>query len=145
MYASHYGLALAGYTPVGTPLTKVYADDQVAPSAPTTAADHSGRTRTTAGVDWDGFLTVNAWNNAPSLVSVGQELADSFDSSVIQLLIDDDGTAGPANNSEHTLHYLRSYNGSTTLAPKLHIEYTAGGGGTAVPVFERHYRMLRQG
>jgi hypothetical protein len=120
-------MRVRGYdtTPIsGTPLTKVLADDQAAPSAPTTAGDHAGRTRTTAGVDWDmSGWGADSWNNSPSIVSVIQELADSYNPTVIQILHDDDGSSSSGTNVVR----LYTYDTGASNAPELHIEYTAGG------------------
>lgn len=118
-------------------LTKLWADDQTTPAAVASQADGNGRTRTTAGVDWDAPFTLNAWNVSPSIVSIIQELADSYDPTTIQILHDDDGSA---TDDTHRVA-PRTYEADTTLAAKLHIESTPAGG--AVPVFDHHYRMQR--
>lgn len=109
----------------GNPLTKIYADDQNDPAAPTTAVDYYSRTPTTAGVDMDGDPGANGEHNTPSIVAVIQELVNSYDYSneAIQILHKDDGSAG-ANNymSYRAWDYAGNANG-----PKLHIEYSAGG------------------
>lgn len=107
----------------GSPLTKIFADDSAAPTAPTTEAGHNNKTRTTAGVDWDGVLTNDVWNDSPSLNAVMQELADSHDPSAIQVLHDDDGS--PQDDFDYMQY--DSYNQGSTVAPKLDIDYTAGG------------------
>ncbi len=109
----------------GNPLTKVSADDQATPAAPSSGADQDGRTRTTNKVDWDGGL-VPGWNNSPSLNAVIQELVNSYDYSggaPIQILHDNDGSASGDNWLEG-----RAYEWSTASAPILHIEYTAAAG-----------------
>lgn len=112
---------------LGSPLTKIYADDQTAPTAPTTQADHAGRTKTTAGVDHDGNPTDNQFNNSPSIITVIQELADSYDPTVIQILHEDDGS--DIGTDVDSYINSRSYDNDTTQAPKLHIEYTEAAGG----------------
>ncbi|KKK69935.1 hypothetical protein LCGC14_2929060, partial [marine sediment metagenome] len=107
-------------------LTKLLADDQAAPSAPTDQTDHSGRTRTAAGVDWDGDPGADGFHDTPSLNTVIQELADSYDPSVIQILHDDDGSIETGFNRWET------FDDVTSEAPKLHIEYTAAAGGVTV-------------
>ena len=105
-------------------LTKVFGDDQSEPTAVSSEANGNSRTRTTAGVDWDPTVfTLGTWYDSPSIVSVIQELVNSytFSSSALQILHDDDGTPG-------TLNYIKSYTYEQAAAdaPKLHIEYTAG-------------------
>jgi hypothetical protein len=103
-----------GYT-----YTKVKADDQANPAAPENANEVWAITPTTAGVDWDGALGPG-WNQSPSIVSVIQELADSYSAiSAVQIVHDNDG--GTASWETH------SYNTISSYAPKLYIEYTTGG------------------
>ena len=120
-YSRVYG---NGYT--GTPNSNIYADDQVSPGQIASRADYAGRATTTAFVAWDGGLADGSWFNSPSIVSVIQELADSYDPTVIQILQKDD--AGSGNNQQ----WVRSWDYDTSLAAKLHIEYTAGAGGVTV-------------
>lgn len=102
-------------------LTKVYAEDAEAPSAPTSNSDHLGRTRTTAGVDWDGTLA-SGLNTSPDVKSVIQELADGYDPSAILILHDDDGS------SDINLFHSVAADYGTGWGAKLDITYTAGGG-----------------
>ena len=113
-------IELYGRFSSGSPLTKIYADDQIAPAAPSSCANANGRTRTTAGIDWDGLLTSFAFNQSPSINSVVQELADDYDPTVVQILHDDDGSAS-TDNYQHA----HTYEMSSAEAPKLHIEFTA--------------------
>jgi len=112
-------------------LTIICADDQAAPAAPSDQADHAGRTRTTAGVDWDGSPGSAGFNDSPSINTVIQELADDYDPSVIQILHDDDGSANGAQ------HCFEAYETDTAHAAKLHIEYTAAGPPTGQPTMIR--------
>jgi len=97
------------------------ADDQESPTAPTTYAQYTGITRTTAGVAWTGVASNGEQQFTPELKTVIQELADSYDPTAIQIVSDDNGqsTASTATNA------IRSYDFPET--PHLHIEYTAGG------------------
>jgi len=119
---------------------RIYADDSAAPTAPTDAASHSGKTRTTAYTDVTGPATpfwAEGVSYTFSVTSVIQELADSYDPSAIQILFDNDASANYGN--------VRwwAYDGDSASAAKLDIDYTAGGGGTAVPVFAHHYRRMK--
>lgn len=110
----------------GSPLTKISADDQETPAAPTDATEFDAITLTTAGVDWDpSSLTDDAFNAAPDISAVVQELADSYDPSVIQIRHDDDGSATDSINRIRP----RQYDFDTAKASKLDIDFTAGAGG----------------
>ena len=115
--------------------TKVFADDQSAPGAITSSADGNGRTRTTAGVDWD-ISTFNSGTsyNSPSINTVIQELVDSYSYSggVVQIIHDDDGSTF----ENYIAQYF--YDNAAGDAPALHIEYTAGGGGAVGPLIGGH-------
>jgi hypothetical protein len=99
--------------------TIIYAEDAAAPAQITTSADYAARSITTAHLD----VSENAgtgWKTY-TITSVGQELADSYDPSVIQVLWKLGSYAG-------NLRGMRTYEyGDHSLAAKLHIEYTAGG------------------
>jgi len=112
---------------IATPETKIFAEDAAAPAAPTSQANHAGKARTTAGVDWDGQLAAD-WNDSPEIKTVIQELATSYDPSVIQILHDDDKGSGEA--------YLTSYSYEkvSAVAAELHIEYSTGADATITAV-----------
>lgn len=109
---------------------KVRAADAAAPAAPTSAAEFTGATLTTAGVDWDTELsgTSTAANQSPSINTVIQELADSYDPSTIVVYVKNDGTTG-ANYTE-----MADYNWNPTYVDLLYIEYTAGSSDLAISV-----------
>jgi len=72
-------LSLYAATAWGVGDVDIYADDVANPPTFTTGANNiSNRTKTTAKVDWAGAL-VEGWNALPSLVSIVQELVDSYD------------------------------------------------------------------
>ena len=98
----------------------IYANDAAAPVAPTNHAEFAALVKTTANVTWD-FTPAANWNQSPSINTIIQELADSYDPSAIQIIHLDDGAPG----------YLKldHYESDSALAPKLHIEYTAAAGG----------------
>ena len=103
---------------------QVFADDQSDPAAPTTYADHRGRSRTTAGSEaWEVPAGTNEWRNSPSIVDVIQELVDSYDYSAgdhaIQILVDQHATC-----TDYCGFGCRSYDWVDTVhAPKLYIEW----------------------
>lgn len=107
----------------GTATTNIYAEDAAAPAAPTGSSDYNGKTTTTAFVAWDAAITDNTFNSAPDISSVIQELADSYDPSVIQILHKNDGSS-VSNWQRHQQHDTNN-----SQAAKLDIDYTAGGGG----------------
>jgi len=117
-------LSLFEQSSAGTPLTKIYADDQNDPTAPTTAAIYNARTPTTAGVDMDGDPGGFAWYDSSSIISVIQELVDSYDYSneAIQILHKDDGS-GSGSNVRGSRSYDNTTSPANTWGPKLHIEY----------------------
>lgn len=114
-----------GFYSEGTSLlSNVYCEDAEAPGQISDTADYESRVRTTAFTvfdvdprDYDG----TAWY-AIIITSVIQELADSHNPSVIQILWDDDGSASTNDLFIRTYEYSDNSYGMT-----LYIEYTAGG------------------
>jgi len=114
---------------LGTPLTKIWVSVEEAPAAPTTAAEHQAKTRSTAGVVWVATDMVAAddgvWVNSPSIEAPLQELIDapnSFNPSAILILHDNDGST---NNNYIACHSQNV--APNTLGPKIHIEWTEAG------------------
>lgn len=112
---------------------RVKADDQADPAAPSNQADHAGRARTTnSSVQWHPTHTAWAWVNSPSIVTVIQELVDSYDYSTgkaIQILLDDDGSSNGAHHDAKTIEEALNHEAY------LRIEYdppaVVGGGGSS--------------
>jgi hypothetical protein len=104
--------------------TNIFIDKQSSPAVPSSYSDYYSRTLTSA-VAWDGVVTPSGWKDSPSLVSIVQELVDAYTCNDLQIIWKDDGTA----TNEYRRFY--SHNLADYLAPKLHIEYTSGGGATA--------------
>lgn len=111
-------LTAAGYNGKAY-LLKIYAEDAEAPVAVANAADGNAKTKTTAAVDWD--FTSSDWNTSPSIASIIQELATSYNPSAIQIIIWDDG------GLVHS--FMRTYEDNPASGMKLHIEYTTGPAG----------------
>jgi hypothetical protein len=102
--------------------TKLRADDQNNSGQITSQADYFGRSLTTAGTDADGDPGVPGWYQIDA-TDIIQELVTSYDydNEAIQFLHRDDGST----NANYRASY--AYENSGTYAPRLHIEYTAGG------------------
>lgn len=117
---------------LGTILTKIYADDQNNPTAVADYNDYFARTLTTAGVDMDGDPGADAWYDSPSIVTVIQELVNSYDyiNEAIQIMHKDDGGDTGGNNVRQSRSYDNATAPANTWGPKLHIEYgpAASGG-----------------
>ncbi|KKL09606.1 hypothetical protein LCGC14_2564180, partial [marine sediment metagenome] len=112
---------------------KLDADDADSPSAPANDTDYHNIVRTAAVVTWDPIptFTLDTPINSPSIVSVIQELVDrggwASGNAMVILCHDDD-----LLSSADALRGGDSYDSDSTLAPKLHIEYTAAAGGVTV-------------
>lgn len=83
--------------------------------------DYDARVRTSETVDWTPVAWVdNTWYNSPSLVAIIQEIVDRpgwvVNNALVLFWRDAPGDVSPG------LLYARSYDGSVTYAPKLHIE-----------------------
>jgi hypothetical protein len=120
--ASHVGTATKA---------NVYAEDAASPTSYTSFSEHRDATRTTAFVAWDDE-TGTEDQQSPSIVSVIQELADSYDPSAIMILLDNDGSA---DGNRWT---IRAYEGLAAWGADLHIEYTAAG---FIGPFPTHLRL----
>lgn len=111
-------------------LQRIFGEDAAAPTAPTTALDWRSRTRTTAFVDWDEDSVQDVATTAPDLATIIQELADSYDPTVIQLFIHDDGSGVDDYNQ------WKSYDDSSVDAAQLDIDYIR------LPVRRRRVDMI---
>ncbi len=110
-------------------------EDSSTPGTFTTGVnDISGRTGTTATVAWDdanyGIASNNTWltsiKTPPEIKTIIQELVDSYDySSGLAMVARFEGQDDVGDRDLRP----NSYDGSTSWGAKLHIEYTAAGGG----------------
>jgi hypothetical protein len=113
---------------------RFYGVDTDNPAAPTTFAQASGATLTTAYVNWsisDWSWTDNADYTSPTLAAIIQELVDSYSfASGSALMIQ------VRNNSSPDGYYrgVAAYEHTSAYAARLQITYTAGGGGAGAPV-----------
>lgn len=104
-------------------LTNVYCVDAESPAAPANYTQCDALSLT-AGIAWDNIASGGGVKTSPELKTIGQELADDYDPTVIIIVHKDDGTSGSAAIRPYSYDYT---DGSS--APDLYIEYTAGGGG----------------
>lgn len=93
----------------------------------TDTADVTSRTRTTASVSWEATDLGTSEVNSPSIVVPVQELADrgSFGDGAAVFFID-------GKESPSAFTFIDSYDGGSSSAAKLHIEYTTAGSSIAV-------------
>lgn len=111
----------------------IYGEDTATPGVYVTGTGTftiSARTRTTASVDWSNAnLGAPGDFNSPSLVSIIQELVDSYDYSgggyMALMTTSKNGTA--TRDAQTQL-----YDGSTTLCWRLHIEFTPASSGSTI-------------
>jgi len=112
------------YNYSGTPpKCKLYFEDAANPSAVSSASDGDSRVKTTANIDVTG-PTSGEWWDTDSIVSIIQELVDSYDygaGSAMQMIILGD----PSNNFSQQSAY-EDGKSDGLWAPKLHIEYSFG-------------------
>jgi hypothetical protein len=107
----------------GVPTVDIYGEDNATPATFSTQADYDNRTKTTATVRWSGMLGANnTWYTAGELKTIGQELVDSYNGvSNLAFIINGYNTGTAAKR------WYKTYNQGSSYAPRLHIEYTAGG------------------
>jgi hypothetical protein len=112
------------YAHSGTPpKCTLYFEDAANPSAVSSASDGNDRVKTTANIDVTG-PTSGEWWDTDSIVSIIQELVDSYDygaGSAMQMII----LGYPSYNSSQQSAY-EAGDPDGLWAPKLHIEYTFG-------------------
>jgi len=109
------------------PSLTIYCEDVDDSNSFNTTKDVNNRTKTSASTGWSDTDIGITWQDTPSLVDEVQEVIDRGGwSSGNDLTFLFFGSSSIGN-----LHFY-SYDGSTSLCPKLHIEYTAGGSNVSV-------------
>ena len=105
------------------PECTLHFEDAANPSAISSASDGDNRVKTTANISVTG-PTSGEWWNTGSIVSIIQELVDSYDYSsgaAMQMIIN--GVASYNSSQQSTYEYGEP---EGLWAPKLHIEYASG-------------------
>jgi hypothetical protein len=105
------------------PECTLYFEDAANPSAVSSASDGDDRVKTTANISVTG-PTSGEWWNTGSIVSIIQELVDSYDYSsgaAMQMIIEGVASYGVSQQSAY-----EDGNPVGRWAPKLHIEYASG-------------------
>ena len=125
--------ANAGYSGA-TCIAVIDAEDVDTGTAPTSDADYDDEVKTTATAPWNPIpaAVLDTAYNTPSIIAVGQEITDRAgwaSGGALQFFLHDDAQA----SSSGAYRTWYSYDQSTTKAPKLHIESSAGGGAVFVP------------
>ncbi len=114
-------LSVSSVFAVATPELQIFVVAQDNPAAPTTRAEFDADPLTT-GLAWDDVWTDDEFNDSPSLNADFQELVDAFTISsdaVMVYVLNDHGT--PVGNDRQ---FSTSYDQDTSLAAKLHIEFS---------------------
>jgi len=114
--------ANSAYTAVKT---KVAANDADSPAAPTTWAQVTGLTLTTAQIDWDfAAVTAGVAYTSPDIGTVIKEIVDragwASGNNLILTIFDDSSTSD-------NRHQIASYDHLTYAAPQLTVTYVYGG------------------
>lgn len=115
-YLSFYRYVISSGTP---PACTLYFEKAANPSAITSASDGNSRTKTTASISVTA-PTSGTWWNTNDISSIIQELVNSYNyasGAAMQMIV-----LGGGSGSNYGTGY--SYNGNSSYAPKLHIEYT---------------------
>lgn len=114
--------------------SKIHGEDVDDAAQFSNLADYQGRPRTTAEVNWDSIpaWTLDTEYNSPEIKTIIQEIIDRAGwSSGNALVIFWDDHDDRSTHNDDTNREGYSYDGSSTKAPKLHIEYTEPAAGGA--------------
>lgn len=101
-------------------------------------ADVTSRARSAASAAWVQDALGVADVNTPPIASVIQEIVNragwASGNALCVLFVGRSDLAKPFR--------IRAYDGSTTACARLHVEYSTGGGGLAMPVAAHHFRQM---
>jgi len=97
------------------------------PPFQTVASNLSGRSKVSGDVDWEEWALGTGWVNTPSLVPQLQTLANNYDITALVLLTERLGST----NTDAELR-VTSYDGNSTRAAKLYVDYTSPASAPAV-------------
>jgi len=119
-----YATITARYSDDGGGSCRIKGEKTAAPITFSTYGDYDARTRTTVYVDWTlPAFVANSEHNSPSLVSVIQEINDASAITHLVIFFSDPVISGTANGRGW------AYNGSSTKAPQIYIEYSEAAAG----------------
>lgn len=107
--------------------TRFHGEDVDDAAAFSTRANYLGRARTSAVVDWDGIAAwiLNTDYEGPEIKTILQEIVNRVGwASGNDMVIFWDDHDDRSDHNDGAVRWARSYNGSPTYAPKIHIEYT---------------------
>ncbi len=103
-------------------LTNIYMENHDDAAAPVDGADYNAKAKTTAFVVWDGEdFVVDTPTDSPDISTVVKEVIDRpgwSSGNALQILWDEDGS------TTDFYYRLHSYEGDSSKAIKLHIEYS---------------------
>ncbi|KKK80559.1 hypothetical protein LCGC14_2822270, partial [marine sediment metagenome] len=124
----------AGVTNAQTVHAVISAIDAANAAAPTTYNGAENATRTTATVTWNSVpsWTLDTWYTSLEIKAIIQELVDIggwSSGNALVIYVEDNGTPTTAGYYRRA----RSHDQASANAPKLDIDYTAGGGVTVTP------------
>ena len=125
-YIKMYVSGITGTTPE---TMRIYFDDDIDTSYVTSYADISGRTRTTARVDWAVPAGSSGWVDTDDLSAVIQELVNSGNYSAGDKMMTAIIFAASYGSDKYAS--VTSYDGTPSLSPKLCISYVLPSGGGA--------------
>lgn len=109
-------------TYVDDPNVDIHCEDVDNSANFTSTADVQNRTLTSASTRWDATGIGTGWVNSPSIVSAVQEVVDRAGWSSGNALT----VIGVGKSNKGTNFVVWPYDGSTSNAVKLHIEYSSG-------------------
>jgi len=108
----------------------IYGEDADNPGAIADRTDYDSRALTTASVAWTpGNFSADTWYNTPGIATCIQEIVDRVGFAENNAMGFFCGDRAGSIVSDSSNRGVRTYDHNTTLAPKLHVEFTAGGGG----------------